>query len=187
MPSPYTHPRRLPRPNRENLSEREKKIFDVIDQTRGGVWGPYSALMHVPDLAGRVASVGEYLRFQGILDGSLRELAILATAKACRSAFEWTVHEPIARKEGSSKEAIEFLRTGIQANLNPDEDLVIECIKTLCAEKTIPQPLYDKLEERFSKEEIIELVTIAGFYQMLAFVIAGFDVPDPDENLEHEP
>lgn len=70
--------------------------------------------------------------------------------------------------------------------MSQDETLVIECVNTLCEEKTIPQPLYDKLEKRFSKEEIIELVTIAGFYQMLAFVIAGFDVPDPGENTEQE-
>ena len=187
MANSYTHPRRLPRPIRDNLSDREKQIFDLIEKTRGGVWGPYSALMHVPDLAERVASVGQYLRFEGKLDGALRELAILTTARACRSEFEWAVHEPIAQKEGSSKEAIEYLRTGIQAEISQDETLVIECVNTLCEEKTIPQPLYDKLAERFSKEEIIELVTIAGFYQMLAFVIAGFDVPDPGENTEQLP
>lgn len=112
----YTHPNRLPRIKKEELDEKGKEIFELIDKTRGGVWGPYTALMQIPDLANRVASVGEYLRFHGELPGAEREFAILCSAKENQSKFEWIVHEPVAIKEGTKKEAIEYLRTDTETN-----------------------------------------------------------------------
>ena len=176
----YTHPKRLPRVNRDNLDEKGKEIFDTIDQTRGGVWGPYTALMHVPELADRVASVGEYLRFHGRLPGFEREFAILLTAKLNQSRFEWVVHEPVARKEGLQEEYLEYVRSGKESELTPRLKLIVSLINSLSQEKVLSQKIYAELENNFSRDEIIELVSIAGFYQMLALVIAAFDVPEPE-------
>lgn len=175
----YTHPKRLPRVNRDDLDEKGKEIFDVIDKTRGGVWGPYTALMHVPELSERVASVGEYLRWHGELPGDEREFAILCAARQNQSKFEWVVHEPVARKEGLKEEFIDYLRTGKESPLTPRLKLIVQLIRTMDEEKTLPQSTFDSLQNSFSKNEIIELVTIAGFYQLLAYVIAAFDVPEP--------
>lgn len=176
----YTHPTRIPRAVREDLTERDRRIWDVIDQTRGGVWGPYSCLMHIPDLADRVASVGEFLRFKGRLSGADRELAILCAARAGGSRFEWLVHEPVAREAGTRHEAIELLRAdGDLSALSARETLIVSVIRALLEERAISNGLFERAQVEFDREEIIELVTIAGFYQMLAFVIAAFDVPDP--------
>lgn len=179
----YTHPRRIPRVERKDLDQEGKAIFDQIEQTRGGVWGPYSALLHSPQLADRIQSVGEYLRFQGKLPGAFRELAILTAAVEGNCPFEWIIHEPIAREEGCRDETIDYLRTGKETELEQAEKLTIECIRSLLSEKTVPDLLYKQLAEKFSTEEIIELYSIAGFYQLLAFVINGFDVPAPHSEL----
>lgn len=180
----YTHPKRLPRINRDSLDPDAQQIFDLIDNTRGGVWGPYTALMQVPELANRVASVGEYLRFHGVLPGHERELAILAAARENNSKFEWRVHEPVALKEGTNKKAIEAIRMNESTkDLPAREDLIVQIIRSLSREKSIKDDLYNKAQETFSKEELIELTTIAGFYQLLAYVISAFDVPEPESDL----
>ena len=44
--------------------------------------------------------VGEYLRFRNAIPQKLVELAILVTARHVDNAFEWVLHQPLARKEG---------------------------------------------------------------------------------------
>ena len=63
------------------------------------------------------------------------------------------------------------------------EKLVVKTVKTFLREKTIAEDLYQELNNSFSKEQIIELFTIPGFYQLLAFIIAGFDVPEPQSEM----
>lgn len=177
----YPHPRRLPVPRKQELSAGEQAIWEKIDQTRGGVWGPYTALMHKPELARRVAAVGELLRFDSKLPGRERELAILTAAREGESRFEWAVHEPIAVREGLSQETLEIVRGKMETGrLQDRERLVIELVRSLINLKTIEEPLYREADAAFSTEELLELVAIAGFYQLLAFVIAGFDVPPPE-------
>lgn len=176
----YPHPRRLAKAERESLDQRGKAIWDTIDNTRGGVWGPYSALMHCPQLAERVAALGEHLRFQAVLPDDKKELAILCAARAGECRFEWAVHEPLARQAGTRPEAIESLRTGESSRLEPEESIIIELVTSLINKKCLPESIFNKALDSFNQDEIIELVTIAGFYQLLAFVISAFDVPVPE-------
>jgi len=178
----YPHPRRLPRPDRQTLDESGRQIWDTIDNTRGGVWGPYSALLHAPPLAGAVASVGEYLRFGGSLPPAERELAILCAARLGNSPFEWQVHEPVAIASGLKAEVIEHLRSGTPCILEPREKLIIAMITALDESNKIDDELYAQAEKIFASKELVELVTIAGFYRLLAYVIAAFDVPAPRQD-----
>ncbi|MGD9679684.1 MAG: carboxymuconolactone decarboxylase family protein [Candidatus Obscuribacterales bacterium] len=178
----YPHPRRLPRPDRQSLDETGHEIWDTIDNTRGGVWGPYSALLHTPPLARAVASVGEYLRFEGCLPPAERELAILCAARLADSPFEWQVHEPLAMSSGLSAEVIEHLRSGAPCKPGQRERLIIAMITALHESNKIDDELYGEAEKIFASKELVELVTIAGFYRLLAYVIAAFDVPAPRQN-----
>ena len=155
----------------------------MIDNTRGGVWGPYTALMQIPDLAGRVASVGEHLRFNGVLPGAERELAILCSAKENNSRFEWAVHAPVAREEGLRADLLEYLRSGKETKFSQREKMIVEIVRSLNRKKTIAESLYREAEALFTAEELVEIVTICGFYQMLAYVISAFDVPEPDSDI----
>ncbi|MBK9141218.1 MAG: carboxymuconolactone decarboxylase family protein [Candidatus Melainabacteria bacterium] len=175
----YPHPRRLPRPDRQDLDETGREIWDTIESTRGGVWGPYSALLHVPRLAGAVASVGEYLRFGGCLPPAQRELAILCAARLADSPFEWQVHEPVAISSGLPAEIIEHLRSGAPCRLEPRERLIIAMITALNECNRVDDELYGEAEKLFTSKELVELVALAGFYRLLAYVIAAFDVPAP--------
>jgi 4-carboxymuconolactone decarboxylase len=173
---------RLREVRREDLDPEGQRIWDVIDKTRGGVWGPYAVLMHLPVLGEKVAAVGEYLRFHGLLPGSDRELAILAAAREARSSFEWVVHEPQALREGTSLAAIEALRLGKGLDeLSERERLVVEVVQALFRDRSISDELFARVVAKVGYQCFIEIVTIAGFYNMLAFVLAAWQVPDPQE------
>ena len=172
---------RLPELTRDQIAPGHRAIWDRIAGTRGGVWGPYQPLMHVPQLAERVAAVGEYLRFQGLLSGSDRELAILASAREAGSQYEWAIHEPFARAEGTSEAAIETVRSkGLLDKLTEREKLIVEVVRSLCRNHSISDETFERAITKLGREHTVELIGIVGFYNLLALVLHGFAVPLPE-------
>jgi 4-carboxymuconolactone decarboxylase len=168
---------RAPEVKREELPPRGQQAWEHIAGTRGGVAGPYQVLIQVPALAERVADLGTYLRFEGLLAGADRELAILVVAREIGSRYEWVGHEAIARREGVRPEAIEVARTqGSPAGLTGRERLIVELVRTLEREHQIPDGLFSAARAELGHERVVELVGLAGYYAMIALVLVGFEV-----------
>jgi 4-carboxymuconolactone decarboxylase len=172
---------RLTRPSKASLSAEAQTIWDMIAGPRGDVRGPYAILIRTPDLAEKVANLGGLLRFHGHIPGKERELAILATARALDAAFEWVMHEPQARREGLSSETIELIRSrGSLDGLAARERLIAEVVQSLCNSHSIPDSLYRLASEELGTEHLVELVTLVGFYHMIAFLLLGFECDLPE-------
>ncbi len=86
---------------------------EIASGPRGGVRGPFLALLHNPELARRLQEVGEYLRFQTGLPDRLVELVILVTARHYACQFEWYAHERLARKAGLPDPVIAAIAAGL--------------------------------------------------------------------------
>lgn len=171
---------RLPTPERDALPAEAQQAWDMIAGARGSVRGPFAMLIHHPALAQGVAALGEYLRFNGTLSGAERELAILAAGREVEAPYEWVAHEPIARREGTRPEAIEVVRAATATDdLAPRERLIIECVRSLYRSHTLSDDLYAAAEAEFGRQPLIELVTLAGYYGMIAFVLNAFAVDLP--------
>jgi 4-carboxymuconolactone decarboxylase len=172
---------RLARMDRDTLPADAQKVWDKIAGRRGDVRGPYEILIHAPDLAEKVADLGERLRFRGDLPGKDRELAILATARRLGAAFEWVMHEPFAQREGVPSETIELVRSeGELDRLSARERVIVEVARSLCESHSIPDDLYEQAEEELGPAHLVELVTLVGFYIMIAVLLLGFKVDLPE-------
>ena len=98
---------RLPKLDPGTLAGRKREVYNTIaGGPRGGVRGPFVALLQCPDIADYVQGLGAHLRFEGALPGPLRELAILMTARFWTAAYEWCAHVTIAEMEGLAPEGI---------------------------------------------------------------------------------
>ena len=87
--------------SKDDLPAEHHATFDAITQSRGRVAGPFGILLNSPELAGRAAQLGHYLRFDSALSPDLRELAILITARSKNAQYEWAAHAPLALKAGA--------------------------------------------------------------------------------------
>ncbi len=68
---------RLPKLDPDALTPKQQQVFDAITNgPRDGVRDPFAALLHHPGVAEHVQAMGIHLRFNGVLPGRLRELAI---------------------------------------------------------------------------------------------------------------
>ncbi|MGC1558410.1 MAG: carboxymuconolactone decarboxylase, partial [Bradyrhizobium sp.] len=88
---------RMPEIPLDKMSAAQRGIADAImSGPRGRLNGPFNAWLRSPDLADRLQKVGEYVRFNTSLDKRVNEMAILMTAQAWGSQYEWYAHAPLA-------------------------------------------------------------------------------------------
>jgi 4-carboxymuconolactone decarboxylase len=166
---------------RESLSPEGTAVWDSIAGSRGSVVGPYKPLMQVPPLAQRVADLGSYLRFQSLLPGADRELAICAVARELGAQYEWLAHAPIALREGTRPEAVEVVRLlGPLDSLTDREQLIVEVARSLYRQHALPEELFARAQKELGQPQLTELVALVGYYGLIAFVLAAFEVPLPE-------
>ncbi len=97
----------------EKMTAEQRRVHDAIASgPRRSVPAPFLAMLDAPELAEAIQAVGAMIRFSGAAPDALREIAILATAGAFGSGYEWSHHEAIARPLGVPVSVIEATRSG---------------------------------------------------------------------------
>jgi len=173
---------RLPTLSRDQLAPEGQAVWDRIAAVRTGVRGPFGVLIRVPGLADRVRALEDYFRFDSTLSAADREVITLAVAREAEARFAWAVHEVRAREAGLPAATIEVLRAkGDLAGLAPRERLCVEIVRALLRTRALPDDLYARALDQLGERTLVEVVTLAGHYTTIGYLINGFDVtPDRD-------
>ena len=174
---------RVPRiQQRSDVPDEAAHHFDSIASSRGRVSGPFSVLLNSPEVAGRAAHLGSYIRFESTLDPAIKELAIITTSREFDCDYEWSAHVVLAREAGVRAEAIEAVANrGPTADLEPDEALVIGYGREMFRNKRVSDGTFDAAKDRFGVQSVTELTATMGYYGMLACALNTFEVePAPD-------
>src|SRR5262249_57407140 len=95
-----TGPRFKPIPPEQMTAEQQRVVQALTDGPRGGLRGPFPALLRIPALADRLRLLGDYVRFESALPPPLRELAILVVARFWSAQYAWYAHCQHAVKAG---------------------------------------------------------------------------------------
>ena len=66
--------------------------------SRGAVQGPFTMFLHCPELAGRLANPGAFVRFEGSLDKRVRVLAAMTVAREFDALYVWGAQTGGARR-----------------------------------------------------------------------------------------
>jgi 4-carboxymuconolactone decarboxylase len=165
----------------EELTPEQKALYEVVGRGRAQVAGPFGVWLRNPPLADAANRVTLALRENGKLPKRLFELIVLTAARAWGAAYAWVAHEGPAVKAGLSSEVIEALRHQRNPDFkNGDERIIYEALIELLETRSLSQANYDRLIREFGLDLTIEIISVAGFYGMIAAVLKGFDVPTPN-------
>jgi len=172
---------RMPDVSPENLSEQQRDVFDqIISGPHARVVGPYPAWLQSPELARRVRSLSEFLRFQSSPPKRLAEIAILITGRYWRAEFEYYAHAELARKAGVEEHIIEAIAAGNRPDFSKADD---ESVYDLCMEmfesRRISDATYKRALDRFGLQTVVELIAIMGYYCMVSVTLNAFEAPLP--------
>jgi len=174
---------RVPYLTREELPPGKQPIYDRIQETRGAVHRPFSALLNSPDAAEKVAAVGEYARFHSSLDPVVREMVILTVARELDSQYEWTHHEPIARRAGLRDEVIEAIRDRkAPQGLIRKEAVFIQYTQELLRRRKVTDATFQAVVHLLGTQGTTDLTVTIAYYTMLAHILAAFEVELEEDN-----
>jgi len=164
---------RMPMPAMGSLDEAQRAAAQaLIDGPRKGVYGPFVPLLRSPVLLERMAKVGEYLRFDSVLEPRLRELATCVAARHVSNQFEWSMHAQLAIKAGVAADAIEALRQGARPRtLAPDEQDTVDFAHELVATHGVSDLTYRSALARWGERGIVELTALVGYFVMVSWLM----------------
>ncbi len=168
---------RLGNLNREDLNPEDRKYYDEISGSRGGVRGPYGVLLHSPDLAARVAHTGAYVRYEFDMPESLKETVIITTAAEIKSQYEFAAHARLARQAGTPESTIKAIADGsAPAGLSGDEELVVRYTQQLLRDHKVSDVTFNAAQERFGVQGTLNMTVLIGHYLLVGQVLAAFEV-----------
>jgi len=172
---------RLPLPDRAGLDPVAQKIYDYFADPEGtsyvGLWGPGGIRLHSPRVAEHTQSINRYIRREAGIDPRLREIAVLTTARAHDSQFEWTAHEPEALEQGVSQEIIDVIKHRRPLDgLNETDALVIQLGREIFEGPRVTSETFARALARFGKRGLVDYVTLMANYAATAALLKAFDM-----------
>jgi 4-carboxymuconolactone decarboxylase len=177
---------RLPPTPREALSPEQLRVNDLIQAGRGRsgglAGGPFGVWLRDPALTEKAVALYHHLRHDLAAPQRLCELAILVTARAWTAQYEWHAHEKHAVPAGLDAAVVDAIRHRRKPVFSKqDEEIVYELTLELQERRSLSEPTYARAREVLGETLLIELVTLVGFYTMLAILLVGFEVDIPKD------
>jgi 4-carboxymuconolactone decarboxylase len=157
----------------DKMSSAQRAVADAImSGPRGGIRGPFNAWLRSPVLADRLQKVGEYIRFNTSLDKRVNEMAILMTAQAWGSQYEWYAHAPLAIKAGLDPSIVAAIGAGRKPEqMKDDEAIVWEFTTQLRRDHAVDDAIYAKALEKFGEQGIMDLIAVNGYYDVVSMTL----------------
>ena len=178
---PAAADRRFPPIEPSAMSPEQKAIWDAISSgPRKSTGGPFNAWLRSPVLADRLQKVGEYVRFQSSLPRRLNEFAILIAGRYWNTPFEWDYHYPLAIEAGVPARVLADLAEGRDpAGMTEGEALVYGVSTELRRDRNVSDATYAKALASFGERGVLDLVAVAGYYDLVCMTLNVAQVPVP--------
>jgi 4-carboxymuconolactone decarboxylase len=171
---------RMPPLPTDALTEQQARALAEHVAARGQPAGPWNVLLRSPELMKRTRGLSDYLRFESVLPGYLRELAILMTARQWGQSYEWNAHYPLALDEGLSAELTQALAEGRRPEGMVEEEVIVyDLVMELQRNHGVSDATYERAVERFGEQGVVETVSLVGYYTMIAMILNTARTPLP--------
>ena len=164
--------RLTPITSKDQVAAEHAVVVDAIVASRGAVQGPFTMLLYCPELAGRVAHLGAFIRFEGALDMRVRVLAALTAARELDAVYVWGAQTGGARRLGVPEATIAAIREQHTRGMAPEDAQIVEFTQQLIRKHRVDHANFQALQERFGNDGLMQLTGTIGYYSMLAMTVS---------------
>ena len=163
--------RLTPITDRDQMAAKDQPIFDAIVASRGSIHGPFIMFLHSPELTGRLAHLGAYVRYEGSLDMRVRVLAAMVVAREFEAAYIWGAQTAMARQRHVPETTITAIRDNHSRGVPPEDAQIVDFTRELLRRHRVDDTTAAALRARFGDDEFIQLTGAIGYYSMLAMTV----------------
>jgi alkylhydroperoxidase family enzyme len=162
-------------------SSRGSTLTGRTPDQDGRLQGPFNAMLHYPEVGHPVQALGATLRFRGLLSARARELVILVVAAFWESEFEWWAHVRIGKQIGLTDDEIDAVRTSGPLELDdPVEQSAVDVARAATSRGDLDDEEYVRAQDALGDRMLIEVLTLVGYYGLLALQMRVHRVPLPE-------
>ena len=157
--------------SKEQVPAKDHAVFESIVASRGAVQGPFTMFLHSPEVSGRVAHLGAYVRFEGSLDMRARVLAAMTVAREFEAVYVWGAQTGGARRLGVPEATITAIRENHSRGIPPEDSEIVDFTRQLLRKHRVDEAIFKSMQKRLGNDELIQLTTAIGYYTMLAMTV----------------
>jgi 4-carboxymuconolactone decarboxylase len=163
--------RLTPITSKDQVAAQDHAIVDAIVESRGALQGPFTMFLHCPELAGRLAHLGAFVRFEGSLDMRVRVLAAMVAAREFDAVYVWGAQTGSARRQGVPETTITAIREKHSRSIPAEDAQIVDFTRQLLQTHRVDDATFKALQERFGNDGLIQLTGAIGYYSMLAMTV----------------
>ena len=156
---------------KEQVDQKHQAVVDSIVLSRGALQGPFTMFLHNPELAGRVAHLGAFVRFEGGLDMRVRVLAAMTVARELDALYVWGAQTGAARRLAVPDATIAAIREGHSRGIPAEDAQIVDATRALMQKHRLDDATAKALRARFGDDGFIQLTGTIGYYAMLAMTV----------------
>jgi 4-carboxymuconolactone decarboxylase len=169
----------------EALTPAQRALVDAIDRGpraarhgRIGLIGPFGVWLHAPTVGDAAQRFGAAVRFATTLPENVKEIAICTVGSHYRAKFEFAAHGPLAMAAGVDPAIVEALRRGDTPSFTDDAERTSHDVAlALLTRHRLSDGEYARARAVFREAELVELVTVIGYYCLISLTLNAFEVP----------
>ncbi|MHA2288294.1 MAG: carboxymuconolactone decarboxylase family protein [Promethearchaeota archaeon] len=169
---------RLSEPRISPLKESEwdedaRKLIDGFKKiSKGPVTNIMATLANYSKLYNRWRVFGNHVLFKSTLPPREREILILRIGWLCQAEYEWGQHIIIGKRAGLTEEEIIQIIEGPKAEgWDAFDATLLHAVDELYIDSFITDATWQKLAEKYSEHQLIDLVFTVGQYNLVSMVL----------------
>ena len=163
----------------DDLAGPDQHFLDRVIRSRGWVSPIFGALLHTPDVAERIAHIGDYILYQSKLAPQARALAWLVTARDLDCAYSWKAGVAAAGACGLDARLIgevERDEAALSAATPDQRALATFCRQLLRGNHHVGDAEYAATVEHFGVQGAAQIAAAAGYVAMMSIIANAFEL-----------
>jgi alkylhydroperoxidase family enzyme len=169
---------RVPYPVRDDYPPAYVAAFDRMLRERGDPpLHIFAALANVPNLLDPLLTFTREMREGAVIEGRLRELAIMTVALATGATYEFNHHWNSALSAGLRREQLEELADAETSEaFDERERAVVRYAREATASLEVSDETWSALRSHFSVRETMDVVLAVAWYNAVARMLLPMEI-----------
>ncbi|HYZ88203.1 MAG TPA: hypothetical protein VE620_02800 [Myxococcales bacterium] len=164
---------------------QKQAVRELATERQRPVVGAFVPLLRSPDLMLATKAVGDYLRLKTVLPPRIEELAVLLVCREWTQQVAWQMHYPRAIEAGLRREIADAIADGRRpSDLARDEQAAYDLSTEVLHNKRVSDETYRRAVAAFGEQGVVELLSVNGYYVLLATVMNGVRTAPTNPALE---
>lgn len=152
--------------------EQKTMVGHLLSGERGGVRGPFNALLRSPEVGDLAAEFGGAMRFRNQFPAPVREIIILMTGRYWMAQYEWRAHKILAIQNGLSATTVDDIATGKRPKGMPEDvKIAYNLIDELLTTHQVTNDTFKAAKEKYAERGVFDMIGLSGWYGLVSMVL----------------